>query len=100
MLEIRSRLDDVALADLAVELEREPVLELDWPRELDGARGTREFSPDFSSSEPSRLMGLTQREAEVLLGVAQGKSNGEIATIIGTAENTVKTHGRSVVRRD
>lgn len=51
-----------------------------------------EFKPDFSSSERLRALGLTEREAEVLLWVAQGKSNGEISTILGAAENTVKKH--------
>jgi DNA-binding NarL/FixJ family response regulator len=51
-----------------------------------------EFNPDFSSSVPLETLGLTPREAEVLLWVAQGKSNGEISTILGTAENTVKKH--------
>ncbi len=37
-------------------------------------------------------LGLTPREAEVLLWVAQGKSNGEIGTILGAAESTVKKH--------
>lgn len=51
------------------------------------------FNPDFSSSEPlEKALGLTPREAEVLLWVAQGKSNPEIATIIGAAPNTIKVH--------
>ena len=47
---------------------------------------------DFSSSTPLESLGLTPREAEVLLWVAQGKSNPEIATILGAAPNTVKVH--------
>jgi DNA-binding NarL/FixJ family response regulator len=50
------------------------------------------FTPDFSSGAPLEAMGLTPREAEVLLWVAQGKSNPEISTILGAAENTVKVH--------
>lgn len=50
------------------------------------------FAPDFSSPEPLEKLGLTPREAEVLLWVAQGKSNPEIATILGAAENTIKVH--------
>jgi DNA-binding CsgD family transcriptional regulator len=41
---------------------------------------------------PLQKLGLTPREAEVLLWVAQGKSNVDIATILGTTENTVKKH--------
>ena len=37
-------------------------------------------------------MGLTNREAEVLLWVAQGKSNGDVAGILGMSEKTVKQH--------
>jgi DNA-binding NarL/FixJ family response regulator len=50
------------------------------------------FNPNFASAEPLEALGLTPREAEVLLWVAQGKSNPEISTIIGAAENTVKVH--------
>ncbi|MCB1204075.1 MAG: response regulator transcription factor, partial [Verrucomicrobiae bacterium] len=50
------------------------------------------FSPDFSSAAPLQSLGLTPREAEVLLWVAQGKSNPEIAGILGAAENTIRVH--------
>jgi DNA-binding NarL/FixJ family response regulator len=50
------------------------------------------FEPDFSSPLPLKSLGLTDREAEVLLWVAQGKSNGDIAVILGMAEKTVKKH--------
>lgn len=55
-------------------------------------RRASSFSPDFSSARPLESMGLTPREAEVLLWVAQGKSNPEIACILGAAENTIKVH--------
>jgi len=51
-----------------------------------------EFKPNFDSAKPLESLGLTPREAEVLLWVAQGKSNGDIAVILGCAENTVKVH--------
>jgi DNA-binding NarL/FixJ family response regulator len=51
-----------------------------------------ELKPNFESSKPLEALGLTPREAEVLLWVAQGKSNADIATILGCAENTVKVH--------
>lgn len=50
------------------------------------------FEPDFSSAAPLEALGLTPREAEVLLWVAQGKSNIEIADILGASANTIKTH--------
>jgi DNA-binding NarL/FixJ family response regulator len=51
-----------------------------------------ELKPNFESAQPLEALGLTPREAEVLLWVAQGKSNGDIAIILGCAENTVKVH--------
>lgn len=58
-------------------------------KELSNASG---FNPDFSSAKPLEKLGLTAREAEVLLWVAQGKSNGDIAILLGMAEPTVKRH--------
>ncbi|WP_367870645.1 response regulator [Luteolibacter sp. Populi] len=52
-----------------------------------------EFKPDFSS--PKILeegFGLTPRVAETLLWLSQGKTNGEIAIILGISEATVKKH--------
>lgn len=51
-----------------------------------------ELRPNFASAKPLEALGLTPREAEVLLWVAQGKANADIATILGCAENTVKVH--------
>jgi len=52
----------------------------------------REFKPDFSSAEPLLKLGLTPRAAEALLWLAQGKTNSDIATILGITESTVKKH--------
>src|ERR1043166_3265317 len=51
-----------------------------------------ELKANFDSAKPLESLGLTSREAEVLLWIAQGKFNGDIATILGCAENTVKVH--------
>jgi len=49
------------------------------------------FQPDFSSPAPlAEKLRLTDREAETLLWVAQGKSNADIAGILGNSEKTVK----------
>jgi DNA-binding NarL/FixJ family response regulator len=45
-----------------------------------------------AAAEPSRPDGLTEREAEVLILIAQGRSNTEIAGQLYVAEATVKTH--------
>jgi DNA-binding NarL/FixJ family response regulator len=52
-----------------------------------------EFKPNFQSAKPlEEGLGLTPRVAEALLWLAQGKTNGEIATILGNSESTVKKH--------
>jgi DNA-binding NarL/FixJ family response regulator len=50
------------------------------------------FNPDFNSSVPLEKLGLTPREAEILLWVAQGKSNFETGIILGISAATVKKH--------
>lgn len=60
--------------------------------EIKSAKSTAGFNPDYSSAKPLESIGLTAREAEVLLWVAQGKSNGDVAIILGMAEKTVKKH--------
>jgi DNA-binding NarL/FixJ family response regulator len=52
----------------------------------------REFKPDFSSYQPLLSLGLTPRAAEVLLWVAQGKTNADIGMILSISESTVKKH--------
>lgn len=52
----------------------------------------RRFIPSFASSAPLLELGLSPREAEVLLWIAQGKSNSEIAVILDCAAATVKKH--------
>ena len=51
-----------------------------------------EFKPNFESFEPLTALGLTPRVAEVLLWVAQGKTNPEIGMILEISEQTVKKH--------
>jgi DNA-binding NarL/FixJ family response regulator len=57
-----------------------------------GQQVKREFTLDFSSTEPLLKLGLTPRAAEALLWLAQGKTNADIATILGITESTVKKH--------
>jgi len=59
-------------------------------------RDNREFKADFSSVEPLLKLGLTPRAAETLLWVAQGKTNSDIATILGITESTVKKHVQEI----
>jgi DNA-binding NarL/FixJ family response regulator len=54
---------------------------------------TPEFKPNFDSFRPlETAFGLTPRAAETLLWLAQGKTNGDIAIILGNSESTVKKH--------
>ena len=50
------------------------------------------YRPDFTTHKPLLKLGLTEREAEVLLWVAQGKSSPDIAVILGMSDATAKKH--------
>jgi DNA-binding NarL/FixJ family response regulator len=60
----------------------------------------RPYMPDFSSFVPlQKKLGITAREAEVMLWVAQGKSNADIAIILGMAESTTKRHLHNIFEK-
>jgi len=73
------------LAAIAARLQRQQLL-------AERAQTQVKFVPDFSSATPLESLGLSPREAEVLLWIAQGKNNEEIGLILGVARNTVKKH--------
>lgn len=52
--------------------------------------------PSFDSTEPLEELGLTPSEATVLLWLAQGKSNADIAAIVGSTIGTVKKHAQHI----
>ncbi len=51
------------------------------------------------SHTPTNLAGLTERELEVLRGVARGERSKEIALRLGISERTVKAHLASIYNR-
>jgi len=59
----------------------------------------RAAKPRFDSALPLQTLGLTPRVAEVLLWVAQGKTNADIGTILGISESTVKKHLLEIFER-
>jgi DNA-binding NarL/FixJ family response regulator len=60
---------------------------------LERAKQQRQpFQPSFDDPKPLEKIGISPREAEVLLWVAQGKGNHEIAGILGLSVATVKKH--------
>ena len=59
----------------------------------------RAFVPRFESAAPLQKLGISPREAEVLLWMAQGKSNADIATICGISLGTVKKHTNRIFEK-
>lgn len=69
-----------------------------------GPSVTRRLVADFAARTPApsaapALAELTPREREVLLAVARGLSNAEIAAELFIGEQTVKTHVSTVLRK-
>ncbi|MFJ1708385.1 response regulator [Kitasatospora sp. NPDC088346] len=50
------------------------------------------LAPGQQPADDPRLRALTEREREILVAIAQGWTNGEIAQRLVLAESTVKTH--------
>jgi DNA-binding NarL/FixJ family response regulator len=87
---------DDLLAAIHARLARADAVE---ERVTKAAEAGGKFNPDFSTHEPLMSFGLTNRESEVLLWAAQGKTNGDIGTILGMSEKTVKQHMSAVFQK-
>lgn len=57
------------------------------------------FKPDFSTSVPLEKLGLSTREAEVLLWMSQGKSDADIGLVLGISAATAKKHAAHVYQK-
>jgi len=57
------------------------------------------FKANFSSAVPLETLGLTAREAEILLWASQGKSNYETGIILQISGGTVKKHLENIYRK-
>ncbi len=55
--------------------------------------------PGMVAEPPRRRVDLTERELQVLRGMADGKSNAEIGRDLFVSEDTVKTHARRLFRK-
>ena len=80
------------LSAIQARLRRQSQMEQAAARSLGGI-------PDSASAERLERLGLTPREAEVLLWVAQGKANTDIGVILGMSDKTVKIHVGSILRK-
>ena len=56
-------------------------------------------NPSLFQPRSLKLLGLTERETEVLTWVAEGKSNRDIAMILGIKSATVKKHLEHIFRK-
>ena len=54
--------------------------------------GAASFNPDFNTPARLEQLGVSPREAEILIWAAQGKSNSDISGILSISETTVKKH--------
>jgi len=57
------------------------------------------FKPDFTSAVPLEKLGLSVREAEVLLWMSQGKSDADIGLVLGISCATAKKHAAHVYQK-
>lgn len=57
------------------------------------------MTADLGSTERVALAGLSGRQRQVLVAVAEGATRAELAERLGVSEKTVDSHRRAVLRR-
>lgn len=70
----------------------------DEPEDTDRGERTSADKPEIREAA-SGIAQLTEREAQVLRAMADGKSNAEIGRELYLSEDTVKTHARRIFRK-
>lgn len=72
-----------------------------WTSDLVQGRlsSRRSASSPSAADDPCKSQSLTFRQAEVLHWIAEGRTNGEIATILGCSAETVKNHVKQIFQR-
>ncbi len=55
--------------------------------------------PQAPSNEAQKYFNLTDRELEIIMNVAEGKTNREIAKLLAISEHTVKEHIKHVLKK-
>lgn len=55
--------------------------------------------PQAPSNEAQKYFNLTDRELEIIMNVAEGKTNREIANLLAISEHTVKEHIKHVLKK-
>lgn len=66
---------------------------------LERAQQVSAADVDFRSAKPLESMGLSIREAEVLLLLAKGKTNKEIAVEVSISVGTIRKHVENIYRK-
>lgn len=61
--------------------------------------GPADYSFDPDLDWPGHALGLTERESEILILIAEGRTNAEIASALHLSLNSIKTHIRSAYRK-